>query len=55
MRVGEICQFCQLQDEGGVLSVSKRQSLKLVRMIADLAEALYLRSSEVDDRITNRG
>lgn len=27
MRIGEIRQFCQLQAEGGVLSVSKCQSL----------------------------
>jgi predicted ATPase with chaperone activity len=27
MRIGEIRQFCQLQDEGGALSVSKCQSL----------------------------
>lgn len=27
MRVGEIRQFCKLQDEGSVLSSSKRQSL----------------------------
>jgi magnesium chelatase family protein len=27
MRVGEIRQFCKLQDEGGVLNLSKHQSL----------------------------
>jgi len=27
MRVGEVRQFCRLQDEGGVLSLSKYQGL----------------------------
>jgi magnesium chelatase family protein len=30
MRIGEIRQFCQLQDEGGVLNLSKHQSLMWV-------------------------
>ena len=32
MRVGEIRQFCQLQDEGGVLNLSKYQSLMRAAM-----------------------
>jgi magnesium chelatase family protein len=32
MRVGEIRQFCRLQDEGGALSVSKCQSLMRAAM-----------------------
>ena len=32
MRVGEIRQFCQLQAEGGVLSLSKYQSLMRATM-----------------------
>jgi len=32
MRVGEIRQFCKLQDEGGVLSLSKYQSLMRAAM-----------------------
>jgi len=32
MRVGEIRQFCKLQDEGGVLSLSKHQSLMRAAM-----------------------
>jgi magnesium chelatase family protein len=32
MRVGEIRQFCRLQDEGGVLSLSKYQSLMRAAM-----------------------
>jgi predicted ATPase with chaperone activity len=32
MRVGEIRQFCQLQDEGGMLSLSKCQSLMRAAM-----------------------
>jgi magnesium chelatase family protein len=32
MRVGEIRQFCKLHDEGGVLSLSKHQSLMQAAM-----------------------
>jgi len=32
MRVGEIRQFCKLQDEGGVLSLSKHQNLMRAAM-----------------------
>ena len=32
IRVGEIWQFCKLQDEGGVLSLSKHQSLMRAAM-----------------------
>jgi len=33
MRVGEMRQYCKLQDEGGVLSLSKHQSLMRAAMM----------------------
>ena len=32
MRIGEMRQFCKLQDEGGVLNLSKHQSLMRAAM-----------------------
>ena len=44
MRVGEIKQFCKLQNEGGVLSLSKYQSLMRAAMTQlDLSARAYHR------------
>jgi magnesium chelatase family protein len=48
MRVGEVRQFCQLQDEGGVLSLSKYQSLMRSAMTQlNLSARAYHRTQSV--------
>ena len=41
MRVGEIRQFCKLQDEGVVLSLSKYQSLMRAAMPQSVSAAYH--------------
>ncbi|MFZ5818546.1 MAG: hypothetical protein ACOYYJ_01485, partial [Chloroflexota bacterium] len=64
MRVGEVNQFCKLQEEGqrlmrsamSQLNLSARayhrtRSVKLSRTIADLAEALHVSQSSEEDAV----